>query len=99
MSKAKTTKPHAYRAPPAKQVNAARRATSVAVRLLNRHEIIALVGFTYPWIWQKMRDGQFPPGRIVGGKTMWRSDEIDAWLAGLPTRKLKGDATKEITAA
>jgi predicted DNA-binding transcriptional regulator AlpA len=96
LSKAKQT---TYRAPSAKQVTAARRATSVAVRLLNRHEIIALSGFTYPWIWEMMQRGQFPRGRVVGGKTMWRSDEVDAWLAGLPIRRLKSDSTEENSAA
>jgi hypothetical protein len=37
------------------------------------------------------RDGKFPRSRIVGGKSMWRSDEIKAWLDGLPLRPLKGD--------
>jgi predicted DNA-binding transcriptional regulator AlpA len=39
-----------------------------------------------------MRDGRFPRSRIVGGKSMWLSSEIDAWLSGLPLRPLKGDA-------
>jgi predicted DNA-binding transcriptional regulator AlpA len=36
--------------------------------------------------------GQIPRSRIVGGKSMWLSSEIDSWLAGLPVRPLKGDA-------
>jgi predicted DNA-binding transcriptional regulator AlpA len=38
-----------------------------------------------------MRAGTFPRARIVGGRSMWRSDEIDQGLAGLPVRRLKGD--------
>jgi hypothetical protein len=38
-----------------------------------------------------MRNGTFPRSRVVGGRSMWRSDEIDAWLAALPIRPLKGD--------
>jgi len=38
-----------------------------------------------------MRAGTFPRSRIVGGRSMWRSDEIDAWMAALPIRRLKGD--------
>jgi hypothetical protein len=38
---------------------------------------------------------EFPRARIVGqgpsSKSVWRSDEIEAWLAELPVRKLKGD--------
>jgi predicted DNA-binding transcriptional regulator AlpA len=36
--------------------------------------------------------GKFPRSRIVGGKSMWLSSEVEAWLAGLPVRPLKGDA-------
>jgi predicted DNA-binding transcriptional regulator AlpA len=79
------------RAPPAKQVTAAREATNLPMRLLNRHEIVALSGFTYPSLWEMMRRGKFPRGRVVGGKTMWRSDEIERWVADLPVRPLKGD--------
>jgi predicted DNA-binding transcriptional regulator AlpA len=77
---------------PAKQVTAARQATKLPASLLSRHEIVALSGFTYPWIWQMMIRGQFPRSRIVGGKSMWLASEIDAWLAALPIRPLKGDA-------
>jgi predicted DNA-binding transcriptional regulator AlpA len=75
----------------AKQVTAARQATKLSASLLSRHEIVALSGFTYPWLWQMMRAGKFPRSRIVGGKSMWLASEIDAWLAALPIRPLKGD--------
>jgi predicted DNA-binding transcriptional regulator AlpA len=78
---------------PTKQVTAARQATKLPASLLNRHEIVALSGFSYPWLWQMMRRGLFPRGRIVGGKTMWLSTEVEAWLAELPIRPLKGDAS------
>jgi predicted DNA-binding transcriptional regulator AlpA len=79
---------------PAKQVTAARAATKLSASLLTKREIVALSGFTYPWIWQMMRAGKFPRGRIVGGKTMWLTSEVDAWLAKLPVRPLKGDADR-----
>src|SRR6516164_4902585 len=63
---------HAPRAPP--------------MRLLKKSEVLAIVGVTYPSVWTWMRAGNFPRSRIVGGRSMWRSDEIDAWLAGLPVR-------------
>lgn len=47
---------------------------------------------TFTTIWSWMRAGAFPRSRIVGGKSMWRSDEIQNWLDGLPVRPLKGDA-------
>jgi predicted DNA-binding transcriptional regulator AlpA len=69
------------------------------VRLLDKHAILALTGMSYVTIWGWMRSGQFPRSRVVGhgkqSKSVWFSTEIDAWLAGLPVRKLKGDNTDE----
>ena len=69
---------HAPRAPP--------------TRLLKKSEVLAIVGVTYPSLWAWMRAGNFPRSRIVGGRSMWVSTEIEEWLAGLPVRPLKGDA-------
>jgi predicted DNA-binding transcriptional regulator AlpA len=60
-------------------------------RLMPKAEVCALVGATYPTVWGWMRAGTFPRSRIVGGKSMWLSTEIDAWMANLPVRRLKGD--------
>jgi predicted DNA-binding transcriptional regulator AlpA len=60
-------------------------------RLLSKPEIMSIVGASFPTIWQWMRAGTFPRSRIVGGRSMWRSDEIDQWLANLKIRPLKGD--------
>jgi len=60
-------------------------------RLFGKPEIIAIANASFPTIWQWMRDGKFPRSRIVGGRSMWLSTDIDAWLAGLPLRPLKGD--------
>jgi predicted DNA-binding transcriptional regulator AlpA len=65
------------------------------MRLLDKAEVCAIAGATFPTIWAWMRQGRFPRGRIVGGKTMWRSDEVEQWLANLIVRPLKGDATPE----
>jgi predicted DNA-binding transcriptional regulator AlpA len=73
------TRVHAPRAPP-------------DTRLLSKPEVLAIANVTYPTLWAWMRAGRFPRSRIAGGRSMWRSDEIDAWLAGLPIRPLKGDA-------
>jgi predicted DNA-binding transcriptional regulator AlpA len=62
-----------------------------AVRLLDKHEVCAITNVTFPTVWAWMIARTFPRARIVGGKSMWRSDEVDAWLAGLPVRALKGD--------
>jgi predicted DNA-binding transcriptional regulator AlpA len=81
---------------PAKQVTAARQATKLPAALLSRHEVVALSGFTYPWLWQMMRRGQFPRSRVVGGKSMWLSTEVETWLAALPVRQLKGDSSNDL---
>jgi predicted DNA-binding transcriptional regulator AlpA len=73
------TRVHAPRAPP-------------GARLLSRVEVCAIASVTYPTLWAWMRAGTFPRSRIVGGKSMWLSTEIEAWLAALPLRPLKGDA-------
>jgi predicted DNA-binding transcriptional regulator AlpA len=64
---------------------------AAALRLLNKHEICRLTGVTFPTVWDWMRKGTFPRARIVGGKSMWLSSDIDQWLANLPQRRLKGD--------
>jgi predicted DNA-binding transcriptional regulator AlpA len=68
-------------------------------RLLKKTEVCAIANATFPSIWSWMRAGTFPRARVVGGRSMWRSDEIDQWLAGLPVRRLKGDETEADTAA
>lgn len=55
-------------------------------------EVLALTSLTYPTLWLWMREGRFPRARQVGGKTMWLSSDIEAWIAALPVRRLKGDA-------
>jgi predicted DNA-binding transcriptional regulator AlpA len=91
----------ARRRPHAVQVHAAREQTAASLpalrdlQLLSRQEIMALTGLSYPTIWAWTREGRFPRACIVGGKSMWRATEIDAWLAGLKRRELKpiGDAS------
>jgi predicted DNA-binding transcriptional regulator AlpA len=74
---------HAARGPPAQ----------LGVQLLSKREILAITNVTFPTIWAWMRAGTFPRSRVVGGKSMWLSTDIEGWLAALPVRKLKGDAS------
>jgi predicted DNA-binding transcriptional regulator AlpA len=69
------------------------------LRLISKSKVLKIVGCSYPTLWAWMRSGTFPRSRVVGGRSMWRSDEIDAWLAGLPIRRLKGDAAAELNEA
>jgi predicted DNA-binding transcriptional regulator AlpA len=63
------------------------------IRLLTKPEVLLIAGgVSYPTLWSWMRAGTFPRSRIVGGKSMWRSDEVEAWLDALPIRPLKGDS-------
>ena len=66
-------------------------------RLIYRPELTKRVGLSYPTIWKQMRNGTFPRGRAVGGKTAWLESEIDNWIAGLPERRLKGDPPERDT--
>jgi predicted DNA-binding transcriptional regulator AlpA len=71
------------------------------VRLLDKSDILAITGVTFPTVWSWMRAGQFPRSRVVGGKSMWLSTEVEDWLVKLPVRPLKGDVPlpDEATAA
>jgi len=60
-------------------------------RLISKSEVLRRVGLSYPTVWNRMREGTFPRCRISGGKSVWFEDEIEAWMAGLPKRRLKGD--------
>jgi predicted DNA-binding transcriptional regulator AlpA len=62
-------------------------------RLIDRVEVQAVVGHSYPTIWHWMQTGKFPRSRVAGGKSMWLESEVIAWMNSLPLRKLKGDRT------
>jgi hypothetical protein len=66
---------------PAKQVTAARQATKLSASLLSRHEIVALSGFTYPWIWQMMQRGQ---------SHCWRQDDVVSERSRCVARRTAG---------
>ena len=76
---------HAARAPPA----------PLGARLLSKREVLGIVGVSYPTIWSMMRANTFPRSRVVGGKSMWLSTEVEAWMAALPRSRLKGDRPPE----
>ena len=54
-----------------------------SVRLLTKAEVMAVANASFPSIWQWMRDGKFPRSRIVNGRSMWLSTEIEQWLVGI----------------
>jgi predicted DNA-binding transcriptional regulator AlpA len=68
-------------------------------RLLSKRDVLAIVNVSYPTLWLWMRQGSFPRSRVAGGRSVWRSDEVEAWLAALPVRKLKGDTPEALDGA
>lgn len=67
------------------------------VRLLSKAEVLRITGVSFQSLWVWMRAGKFPRARIAGvggnsSRSVWRSDEVDEWLASLPVRRLRGDA-------
>jgi prophage regulatory protein len=69
------------------------------LRLISKPKVLKIVGCSYPTLWAWMRAGKFPRSRVVGGRSMWLSTEVEAWLAELPIRPLKGDAAAELDGA
>jgi prophage regulatory protein len=80
---------------PAAQVEPAQKVAAMVaanqVRLISKPEVLDRVGVTFPTIWKWMREGKFPRSRELGGKVAWIESEIEAWIAALPVRRLKGD--------
>lgn len=64
------------------------------IRLLSKLQVMDRVGVSYVQLWQWMRENRFPRSRALGGKSVWVKSEVEAWMASLPKRPLKGD--KEI---
>jgi prophage regulatory protein len=61
-------------------------------RLLTRAQLLELIPFSYPTIWELMRRGEFPKALRIGQqKVAWREDEIREWIASRPRQELKGD--------
>jgi predicted DNA-binding transcriptional regulator AlpA len=45
----------------------------------------------------KIRHNGFPPGRYIGPNSRaWTEDEVQAWLAALPTTKPRAVAEREV---
>jgi predicted DNA-binding transcriptional regulator AlpA len=65
-------------------------------RLLSKSEVCTIAGASFPTVWAWMRQGAFPRSRVVGGRSMWLSSEIEAWMHALPPRRLKGDEPLEV---
>ncbi|WP_075882060.1 helix-turn-helix domain-containing protein [Vreelandella massiliensis] len=49
-------------------------------RLLPLPALQDKVGFKHTKIYVLIREGEFPPGKLIFGKRLWRESEIDAWI-------------------
>jgi len=63
-------------------------------KLIDKHAVRELVGFSDSTIWRLMRVGEFPLSVRIGGRVRWRASEIEAYIANLPTSKLKPPPVK-----
>ena len=52
-------------------------------------QVLAITNVTFPTVWNWMRAGKFPRARVAGGRSMWLSTEIEAWLARFRSADLK----------
>ena len=63
-------------------------------RLLTKAEVLELLGVTYTTVFTWMREGRFPLSIELGPsggrstKIAWLADEVYAWIASRPRRKL-----------
>jgi len=62
------------------------------IRYIGRRELLARVPLSYPSIWKKTRQGEFPKPRVLGGRNAWDESAVDAFLAALPERQYLGTA-------
>jgi predicted DNA-binding transcriptional regulator AlpA len=60
-------------------------------KYLDRRQLLQRYPYSYPCLWGKMRRGEFPLPRVLGGKNIWAEDELDAYDAALPRPEYKGD--------
>lgn len=53
------------------------------LNMLRMPDVIKRTGLSRATIYQKIKDGSFPPPTKLSAKAVgWRSDEIDRWIAG-----------------
>lgn len=59
----------------------------VGPRLLDLKQVQEKVPYGRTSIYNRVREGTFPDWLVVGGRSFWREDEIDRWIAEQPRRK------------
>lgn len=56
-------------------------------RLLDLKQVQDKVPYGRTSIYNRVREGTFPDWLVVGGRSLWREDEIDQWIVEQPRRK------------
>ena len=57
---------------------------------LSRKQLCAMVGLSYPSIWELIRRGAFPPARRISrARVAWLRSEIIAWMKSRPVQSYK----------
>ena len=51
-------------------------------------EVCQTFGFSKTTLWRKMKAGEFPAPKIVGGKRIWRRSQILRWFDSLEESKI-----------
>ena len=59
---------------------------------LTRDEVCEKTRVCYVTIWRMIKAGDFPRGREVKGRILWKESDVDAWLEAQPRQRVKGDA-------
>jgi predicted DNA-binding transcriptional regulator AlpA len=55
-------------------------------RLIDRHEVLRRVPATWDIVYRLMKANAFPAARVIGGKSVWLENEIEAWVVSRPMR-------------
>jgi len=76
-------------------------------KFLGRDEVMAITKYSYPSLWNKIKQGKFPPGHAMDsdksgrgrGRVVWLESDIRAWMESRPLRWPKGSSAKARSAA
>ena len=58
-------------------------------QLLSKKQVLSLLGISANSLWRWTRSGAFPKGKMLGTQVRWLSTEVEVYIAGLPSQRLK----------
>jgi predicted DNA-binding transcriptional regulator AlpA len=71
------------------------------LKLLSKAEVLAILGVSTVTLWDWVRKGHFPPGRVLGtggghrSRLVWVKTEVEAAVLNSPRRLPKGSKAVE----